>query len=136
MGVLVAAFFHSLNLALAAFSPMIQALRLHYVEFFGAFLVGGGRAFSPFGQRAASRDPTHHLKEQTMATGLIAIGAGLAVGLSALATGYAQARIGAAAMGLIAEKPELAGRAILLVAIPETLVILGFAVAAMTIVLL
>jgi V/A-type H+-transporting ATPase subunit K len=69
-------------------------------------------------------------------TGLIAIGAGLAVGLSALATGYAQAKIGAAAMGLIAEKPELAGRAILLVAIPETLVILGFAVAAMTIVLL
>jgi V/A-type H+-transporting ATPase subunit K len=71
-----------------------------------------------------------------METGLIAIGAGIAVGLSALATGYAQARIGAAAMGLIAEKPELAGRAILLVAIPETLVILGFAVAAMTIVLL
>jgi V/A-type H+/Na+-transporting ATPase subunit K len=71
-----------------------------------------------------------------MGTGLIAIGAGLAVGLSALATGYAQARIGAAAMGLIAEKPELAGRAILLVAIPETLVILGFAVAAMIIVLL
>jgi V/A-type H+/Na+-transporting ATPase subunit K len=71
-----------------------------------------------------------------MQTGLIAIGAALAVGLSALATGFAQARIGAAAMGLIAEKPELAGRAILLVAIPETLVILGFAVAAMTIVLL
>ncbi len=71
-----------------------------------------------------------------MATGLIAIGAGIAVGLSALATGYAQARIGAAAMGLIAEKPEMAGRAILLVAIPETRLILGFAVAAMTIVLL
>jgi len=71
-----------------------------------------------------------------METGLIAIGAGLAIGLSALATGYAQARIGAAAMGLIAEKPELAGRSILLVAIPETLVILGFAVAAMIIVLL
>ena len=71
-----------------------------------------------------------------MQTGLIAIGAGIAVGLSALATGYAQARIGAAAMGLIAEKPEMAGRAILLVAIPETLVILVFAVAAMTIVLL
>lgn len=71
-----------------------------------------------------------------MDAGLIAIGAGIAVGLAALATGMAQARIGAAAMGLIAEKPELAGRAILLVAIPETLVILGFAVAAMSIVLL
>lgn len=39
-------------------------------------------------------------------------------------------------MGAIAERPELAGRAILLVAIPETLVILGFAVAAMGITLL
>jgi V/A-type H+/Na+-transporting ATPase subunit K len=71
-----------------------------------------------------------------MELGLIALGAGLAVGLSALATGYAQARIGAAAMGAVAEKPELIGRAILLVAIPETLVILGFAVAAMIILLL
>ena len=49
MGVLVAAFFHALNLALAVFSPTIQALRLHYVEFFGTFFVGGGRAFTPFG---------------------------------------------------------------------------------------
>lgn len=71
-----------------------------------------------------------------MELGLIALGAGLAVGLSAVATGYAQARIGAAAMGAVAEKPELIGRAILLVAIPETLVILGFAVAAMIILLL
>ena len=43
-----------------------------------------------------------------METGLIAIGAALAVGLAGLATGYAQARIGAAAMGLIAERPEMA----------------------------
>jgi V/A-type H+/Na+-transporting ATPase subunit K len=71
-----------------------------------------------------------------MELGLIAIGAGLAVGLSAIATGYAQARIGAAAIGAITEKPEMTGRAVLLVAIPETLVILGFAVAAMSILLL
>jgi V/A-type H+-transporting ATPase subunit I len=55
MGVLVAAFFHALNLALAVFSPTIQALRLHYVEFFGTFFVGGGRAFTPFG-RAPERE--------------------------------------------------------------------------------
>jgi V/A-type H+-transporting ATPase subunit K len=71
-----------------------------------------------------------------MELGLIALAAGIAVGLGAIATGFAQARIGAAAMGAMAEKPELAGRAILLVAIPETLVILGFAVAAMIILLL
>ncbi|MGD2043617.1 MAG: ATPase [Acidimicrobiia bacterium] len=71
-----------------------------------------------------------------MEIGLIAIGAGLAVGLGAIATGYAQARIGSAGIGAIAEDPELTGRVILLVAIPETLVILGFAVAAMLIILL
>lgn len=71
-----------------------------------------------------------------MEEGLLAIGAGIAVGLSALGTGIAQSRIGAAAMGAVAEKPELTGRAILFVAIPETLVILGFAIAAMIILLL
>ena len=71
-----------------------------------------------------------------MEQGLLAIGAGLAVGLAALATGYAQARIGSAGVGAITEKPELTGRVILLIAIPETLVILGFAVAAMILVLL
>lgn len=71
-----------------------------------------------------------------MENAVLAIGAALAVGLGALATGYAQGRIGSAGMGAIAEKPELTGRVILLIAIPETLVILGFAVAAMILVLL
>jgi V/A-type H+/Na+-transporting ATPase subunit K len=71
-----------------------------------------------------------------MKEGLMALGAGLAVGLGAIGTGLAQARIGASAMAAIAEKPELTGRAILMVAIPETMIILGFAVAAMIIVLL
>ena len=65
------------------------------------------------------------------ATGLIAIGAGLAVGLAAIGTGLAQGRIGSAGVGAITEKPELVGLVILLIAIPETMVILGFAVAAM-----
>ncbi len=49
MGILIAAFLHALNLMLAAFTPSVQALRLHYVEFFGKFFVGGGRPFQPFG---------------------------------------------------------------------------------------
>ncbi|MFN8459018.1 MAG: ATPase [Anaerolineae bacterium] len=71
-----------------------------------------------------------------MELGLIAIGAGLAVGLAAIGTGYAQGNIGSAGVGAIAEKPELVGNIILLVAIPETVLILGFAVAAMIILLL
>jgi V/A-type H+-transporting ATPase subunit K len=64
-------------------------------------------------------------------TGLAAIGAGLAIGLAAIGTGLAQARIGSAGAGVVAEKPQLLGMMILLIAIPETMVILGFAVAAM-----
>lgn len=70
-----------------------------------------------------------------MDAGLIALGAALAVGLTALATGFAQSRIGAAGAGALAEKPELAGTVILLIAIPETMVILGFATAAMILLL-
>ena len=51
LGVFVAALLHLLNLALAAFSPMVQALRLHYVEFFSGFYEAGGHAFRPFGRR-------------------------------------------------------------------------------------
>ncbi|OVE81735.1 ATPase [bacterium M21] len=58
-----------------------------------------------------------------------AIGAALAIGLSALATGFAQAKIGAAGMGAIAENPKRLGAVIMLVAIPETVAILGFVIA-------
>jgi V/A-type H+-transporting ATPase subunit K len=70
-----------------------------------------------------------------MEAGLIAIGAGLAVGIAAIGTAIAQARIGAAGLGALAEKPELLGAIILLIAIPETMVILGFAAAAMILLL-
>jgi V/A-type H+-transporting ATPase subunit K len=59
------------------------------------------------------------------------LAAALAIGLSALATAWAQSRIGAAGAGTLAEKPELSGTIIILIAIPETMVILGFVVATM-----
>ncbi len=62
--------------------------------------------------------------------GLLALGAGLAIGLAGLGTGIAQSRIGAAGVGAIAEKPESLGVVIILLALPETVVILGFVVAA------
>ena len=62
---------------------------------------------------------------------LSALAAALAIGLSALATGWAQSKIGSAGAGALAEKPELTGTIIILLAIPETMVILGFVVAAM-----
>jgi V/A-type H+-transporting ATPase subunit K len=61
---------------------------------------------------------------------LITIAAALAVAVPALATAWAQSRIGTAAAAALAEKPELRTTAILMIAIPETMVILGFVVAA------
>ncbi len=60
---------------------------------------------------------------------LKAFAAALAIAIPALATGWAQSRIGSAGAGAIAEKPEVSGIVIILVAIPETMVILGFVVA-------
>lgn len=61
--------------------------------------------------------------------GLIAIGAGLAVGIAGIGTAIAQKDIGASAVGAMAEDPAFLGRGILMVAIPETIVILGFVIA-------
>lgn len=40
---------HALNTLLSIIAPGLHALRLQYVEFFGKFYSGGGRAYKPFG---------------------------------------------------------------------------------------
>ena len=59
--------------------------------------------------------------------------AAFAVGISILGAGYAVGRIGSAALGAAAEKPELLTRSILFVALAEGLAVLGFAIAMMLI---
>jgi V/A-type H+-transporting ATPase subunit K len=91
----------------------------------GLLLVAGAAVAAAQDQAAAAAAPA----KSGLAVGLIALAAAIAVGLTALATAWAQGRIGAAGAGTLAEKPEVAGSIILLVAIPETMVILGFVVA-------
>jgi V/A-type H+-transporting ATPase subunit K len=55
-----------------------------------------------------------------------AIAAGAAMGLSALGAGYAQAKIGSAGAGTLAERPEVSIWVITLQALPEVIVLLGF----------
>src|SRR3989442_13740367 len=61
--------------------------------------------------------------------GLLGLAAAIAVGLGAIGTAWAQSRIGAAAAGAIAERPEMGGLMLVFLALPETMVILGFLVA-------
>lgn len=60
--------------------------------------------------------------------GLIAIGAGLAVGLAGLGAGLAEKDIGSAAIGAMAENEKLFGKGLILTVIPETIVIFGMIV--------
>lgn len=77
-------------------------------------------------QNAAPNDPM--LAYRTVGLGAAAA---FAVGVSILGAGYAVARIGSAALGAAAEKPELLTRSILFVALAEGLAVLGFAIAMM-----
>jgi V/A-type H+/Na+-transporting ATPase subunit K len=60
-----------------------------------------------------------------------ALAAGFAMALSALSAAYAQAKIGSAAAGTLAERPEVAIWVITLQALPEVIVLLGFVSAIM-----
>jgi len=61
----------------------------------------------------------------------IPLAVAITIAMTALATGWAQSRIGASVAASLAEKPELRTTAVLLIAIPETMVVLGFVIAVM-----
>jgi V/A-type H+/Na+-transporting ATPase subunit K len=57
------------------------------------------------------------------------MGAALAIGLAALAAGWAQSKIGSAGQGTLAERPEERVFVLTLTALPEIIVLLGFVMA-------
>jgi V/A-type H+-transporting ATPase subunit K len=63
--------------------------------------------------------------------GAAAIGAGIAIGLSALAAAWSQGTLGSAALGIVAERPEFEKSVLIYVVLPEILVVLGFIIAFM-----
>ncbi len=68
-------------------------------------------------------------KQLSIAQGLLGLAAAIAVAGGAIGTAWAQSRIGAAAAGAIAERPELGGQLLIFLVLPETLIIFGFLVA-------
>lgn len=90
----------------------------------GAVLLGAAATAAETTAAAAATDPASVYK--TIGLG---IAAAISVGLSVLGAGHAVGRIGSAAVGMIAEKPEMLPKAILFVALGEGLAILGFAFA-------
>jgi len=78
-----------------------------------------------FAPTAAAQPPAAAaaLLQDAFAWGLVA--AALATAASAVAGGYAVAKVGAAAVGALAEKPELFGRMLIFVGLAEGIAIYG-----------
>ncbi len=60
-----------------------------------------------------------------------AAAAGVTMVFATMSAGYAQAKIGSAGAGTLAERPEVAPMIIILQALPEIIVLLGFVIAFM-----
>lgn len=82
---------------------------------------------------AEETEPGGTVADASSAVRTVGLGAAaaFAIAVSVLGAGYAVGRIGAAALGAAAEKPELLTRSILFVALAEGLAVLGFAIAMM-----
>jgi len=91
---------------------------------FGAVAAMGASAQE---SRAAASISPEQAKVQQF--GLIA--AAIAFGMGAIGAGIAIANVGAAAMGAIGERPEIASQALIFIALAEGLVVFGFITALM-----
>ena len=84
---------------------------------------------SVFGQATRAETTMSEAEAGIAKFGLIA--ASIAFGFGAIGAGIAIAHVGAAAMGAIGEKPEIASQALIFIALAEGLVIFGFITALM-----
>jgi len=88
-----------------------------------------------FAQESQTKEGTTQVSQSNTGGKAVAgyafIGAAIAFGFGAIGAGIGIGNVGAAAMGAIAEKPEIAGQALIFVALAEGLVIFGFITALM-----
>jgi len=104
---------------------MISKKAAKYV-FWGTFV---GVMMIPLVALAAEGEATTAAAAVTVGAGIKTIGAALAMGLSALGAGFAQAKIGSAGQGTLAERPEERVFVLVLTALPEIIALLGFVMA-------
>ena len=99
--------------------------------------VFSARAFSQVNGETQGINPDNEskdlqmIKAEEMKYALLA--AAIAFGLGAIGAGIAISHVGAAAMGAIAEKPEVAGQGLIFVGLAEGIVVFGFITAIMII---
>lgn len=103
---------------------MSLILLVAFMAVFGLVAVGRPAAQAQETSRTISAEQAEVMKWELVA-------AAAAFGLGAIAAGIAIANVGAAAMGAIGEKPEIASQALIFIALAEGLVVFGFITALM-----
>ena len=88
-----------------------------------AVLAAGATALALIAPAALAQAGEGRLAPEIWTWGLAS--AALATGLSSLAAGYAVAKLGTAAVGVLAEKPDLFGRLLIFVGLAEGIAIYG-----------
>jgi V/A-type H+-transporting ATPase subunit K len=102
-------------------SPLALSLALTVLA---AVLAGGATALALLAPSALAQGAAaSRLPAEVWTWGLLS--AALATGLSSLAAGYAVAKLGTAAVGALAEKPDLFGRLLIFVGLAEGIAIYG-----------
>jgi V/A-type H+-transporting ATPase subunit K len=106
---------------------MLKRMQGTFVPLAAAILIGLVATLLLWWLPATAAEPAASaLPEGAMQWGFIA--AALATGLSSLGAGFAVASVGSAAIGAMAEKPELLGRALIMVGLAEGIAIYGLIV--------
>jgi len=106
---------------------MLTRMQGAFVPLAAAVFIGLAATLLLWWMPAAAAEPAAGaLPEGAMQWGFIA--AALATGLSSLGAGVAVASVGSAAIGAMAERPELLGRALIMVGLAEGIAIYGLIV--------
>ncbi len=97
-----------------------------------AVIVGAGATLLLLVPRSSSAQTSvaaaAGIRSDSLFMGWAFLSAALSTGLAALGAGYAVARVGSAAVGAVAEKPDLFGRVLVLVGLAEGIAIYGLIV--------
>ena len=109
----------------------MKSMRKFYTAAWGVAALAGLAAFSTatWVRAAESAAPAAGAVAKVPTADALYYAVALTVGLACLGAGYAVGKVGSAAMGVLAEKPELFGRVLIFVALAEGIAIYGVGVA-------
>ena len=106
---------------------MFTRMQVTFVPLTAAAVIALAATLLIWWMPAVAAEPvTAALPDGAMAWGFVA--AALATGLSSLGAGIAVASVGSAAIGALAEKPELLGRTLIMIGLAEGIAIYGLIV--------